>query len=214
MNLPKLRSSLNSKVGTSLVAFSLIVAMFSPEVWARPHAAHKKHIAYKKPLHAVTKKAAPNTLSHLESYIHGKYRRPQHSAGEIAGAITKASAKFKLDRYVIAAIIARESSFKSSASNSGNLGLMQVHASVNGKAIKKEKAAGRIKEPTSNILVGSRLLRECLDTEAHGNLTAALSLYNKGCSKAHRVEKINKGRPYAKLVLAEAKLARNWVPEY
>jgi hypothetical protein len=142
----------------------------------------------------------PGSFNHLVGYIKNRYKRPGQQATQIATSLTQASEKFGIDKYTL----------KPRANNAGNLGLMQIHASVNGKAIGKEHVKN-IHNVHSNIMVGTRLLRECLDSEAHGNMSSALSLYNRGCSADKHVQrKIRAGHAYAKRVLKESQLARRY----
>jgi hypothetical protein len=237
-NLPKRSSSISNNILKSLIiCFFLISTVFSFESEAQskrhlkqitPHTkkvvtsskvgVHKripKTIPKVQPKHipkTIPKSVVPKQepFTHLVGYIKNKYKRSDQSAKQITTSLMQASKKFGIDRYVLAAIAAKESSFKPKANHSGNVGLMQIHASVNGKAIKKENVTS-ITNVHSNIMVGSRLLRECLDSEAHGNMSHALSLYNRGCSAdKHVPRKIRAGHGYAKRVLKESQLARNW----
>lgn len=225
INLPKRSSSNTSSLLKSAVICSfLISAVFSIESEARSKQHHKqakpqhhKHVTpHKARVHktitslGVQVQHQPGSFNHLVGYIKNRYKRPDQLATQIATSLTQASEKFGIDKYTLAAIAAKESSFKPRANNAGNLGLMQIHASVNGKAIGKEHVKN-IRNVHSNIMVGTRLLRECLDSEAKGNMSSALSLYNRGCSADKHVQrKIRAGHAYAKRVLKESQLARKY----
>lgn len=214
MNLSKLSSSSNNRLlNIFVICFFLLSATFSAVVESKSKHHTTSHHKTKSVNHKTVKakhKSKPKHSPGLVSYIKNKYKRKDKSATEIARAITIASNRFAIDKFVLAAIIAKESSFKPRSRNGGNHGLMQVHSSVHAKEIRKEHATGKITKPIHNIMVGSHILSDCLKAEARGNIKHALSLYNKGCSAGNRTKKIKAGKSYANWVLAEANVARHW----
>jgi soluble lytic murein transglycosylase-like protein len=147
----------------------------------------------------------------LAEYIQHRYKRPEQQSREIAKAITVSARSSGLDKYVIAGIIARESSFKPRSSNGGNYGLMQIAVSQHRAEIRETHSEGKLHKPTHNISIGSGILSTCLKGAAKGNIQHALSLYNRGCSLKGKTQKIKQGRSYASKVLTEARLAQQWI---
>lgn len=216
-----------------VICFSL-TSLMSESVEAKQHKALKVHMKYHekgkgfhfkprprnhtthtpKPVPIVItspgRTASANHVTTLAHYISHKYKRPSHVANNIAQAIHKASVRFNVDPYVIAAVAAKESEFKPTASNAGNYGLMQIDVSEHRAEIVAEGAVGKLSDPTYNVLVGSHILSSCLNEEAGGNIKHALSLYKRGCSAKHKNRKIREGSAYARHVLNEAQLAKNW----
>lgn len=76
------------------------------------------------------------------------------------------------------AIIAVESSFNPKAHNSGNIGLMQINLTANGKRLKN-------KSQEENIRVGAELLSE-YHSRLRGNQRATILSYNSGISAYRR----------------------------
>ena len=83
-----------------------------------------------------------------------------------ADIIIQAGEKFKIEPYVIAAIIVHESTVNYKAvSKGGDYGLMQVRWKVHEKAIKAEypkvKTAKDFFDPKTNVFFGTRIFSEC-----------------------------------------------------
>lgn len=185
-NLKVDTSSSSSKSLRSLVfCISMLALSNSTEVEAKKHK-HLPHVS---------------TVSKITEFIHSKYKRPLHQANTIAKAIVANSNKHSLDPAVVTGLIAKESSFKS-VNHAGNIGLMQINQ-------KAHKYSG-LRNATTNIALGTAILSECLRTEAHGNLSVALSLYNRGCSHSNKQRKVKQGRAYTNRVLREAKAYNTW----
>ena len=153
-----------------------------------------------------------NDTQVVASYIQHRYHKSSKYSKNLAHVIAKASTKFGVDQYLLAAIISKESSFNTRASHYGSEGLMQVRVKQHRKEIRAEHVTGGLNHSLTNVMVGSRILKECLSSTAHGNIHHALSLYNRGCSEPNRTGKIQKGAKYAKRILKEAQFIKNWTP--
>jgi soluble lytic murein transglycosylase-like protein len=200
-NLTTSLSFLRSRFLVNVVICSFLLS-FSASVEARSHKQHKPSKAHVSSSHKKLPKVPVEKVP-IETYINKKFRK--HNAREITAGIFKAAKRFRLDPYLIAGIIQRESGFQTTVNNNGNYGLMQIDLSANSKVIALEHANGRMHIPEVNIAVGSRILRECLDTSGEGQILSAVALYNKGCSPEHVASKIQRGLRYANLVFKHSK---------
>jgi soluble lytic murein transglycosylase len=93
-----------------------------------------------------------------------------------------------IDPVTITSLIKQESGFKAGAiSISGALGLMQLMP-FTALDVKKDLQLGRLRDPVTNIGIGSKYLQSLLEKYS-GNLPYALAAYNAG---PHRVAKWKK----------------------
>ena len=93
-----------------------------------------------------------------------------------------------IDPLTISSLIKQESGFKAGAiSVSGALGLMQLMP-FTALDVKKELMLGKLRDPVTNIGIGSKYLQSLLEKYS-GNLPYALAAYNAG---PHRVAKWKK----------------------
>jgi soluble lytic murein transglycosylase-like protein len=106
----------------------------------------------------------------------GRFRLTEARAEHIVGAVEHAAGKLQVPTSLILAIIQTESSFDPHATSSaGAVGLMQVMP-----ATQRDTAPQTdMRDPASNILVGTSILRRYID-QAGGDIDAALSRYSGG----------------------------------
>jgi hypothetical protein len=98
------------------------------------------------------------------------------------------AAKTGIDPVTITSLIKQESGFKAGAiSVSGALGLMQLMP-FTALDVKKDLMLGKLRDPATNIGIGSKYLQSLLEKYS-GNLPFALAAYNAG---PHRVAKWKK----------------------
>jgi soluble lytic murein transglycosylase len=105
------------------------------------------------------------------------------------------AARHGLDKYLVAALAAQESTFDASIrSSAGAIGLMQIMPST-GRSFARRLAirpfsTGRLTEPAVNATIGTQYLADLL--EQFGGAAYALAAYNAG---EHRVERWKAERP-------------------
>ena len=96
--------------------------------------------------------------------------------------ILEAGQKYRIDPYVIAALIVHESTVNAHAvSRGGDYGLMQVRWKVHAKEIQREhrvKSSKGLMKPRVNIFFGTRILSECYAKA--GTIEGAIRLYSGG----------------------------------
>lgn len=126
------------------------------------------------------------------------------------GIIREASAIYSVDANLIRSVMQAESAFNSTAvSRTGAMGLMQLMPQI-AKAFDVENPF----DPRQNIMAGTRLLRELLDTH-HGNVQLTLASYNAGPTAVARyrgVPPFRETRGYVKKItnlIADARNAGN-----
>jgi soluble lytic murein transglycosylase-like protein len=126
------------------------------------------------------------------------------------GIIREASALYNVDANLIRSVMQAESAFDSTAvSRTGAMGLMQLMPQV-ARAFDVENPF----DPRENIMAGTRLLRELLDSH-HNNVQLTLASYNAGPTAVARyrgVPPFRETRGYVKKItnlLADARNASN-----
>jgi soluble lytic murein transglycosylase-like protein len=126
------------------------------------------------------------------------------------GIIREAAALYRVDANLIRSVMQAESAFDSTAvSRTGAMGLMQLMPQI-AKAFDVENPF----DPRENIMAGTRLLRELLDSH-HGNVSLTLASYNAGpTAVAHYrgVPPFRETRGYVKKItnlIADARNAGN-----
>lgn len=123
-----------------------------------------------------------------------RFRVATDAAHELVGAAVLAGQSAGIDPLLVLAVIAVESRFNPIAeSDYGARGLMQVVARFHPDKVPAPNGDRALLDPWTNILVGTRILREYLDRT--GNLETALQMYGGASEDAER--------GYAKKVLAE-----------
>ncbi len=105
-------------------------------------------------------------------------------AKNYAEIILQAGKKYKIDPYVIAALIVNESTVERTAkSRGGDYGLMQVRWKVHEKAIKKQfpkvKSAKDMFDPKINIFYGTDILAYCMK-KAKNSVRGGILRYSAG----------------------------------
>ena len=124
--------------------------------------------------------------------IAGLFARVNPSLGtkkaqDYATVVVHAGEKFKVDPYVIAALIVHESTVNHKAvSKGGDYGLMQIRWKVHAKAIKqrfpKVKKASDLFDARTNILYGTEIFSDCVK-KANGNVNGGILRYSAGNQK-------------------------------
>lgn len=114
--------------------------------------------------------------SRAAHWIAKRYRVAQGAVEQIVGHAFQAADLFRLDPYLVLAIIAIESRFNPLAESSvGAKGLMQIMADVHEEKFQALGGRELALTPWANIRVGATILREYLDRYRH--LDAALRAY-------------------------------------
>jgi soluble lytic murein transglycosylase len=94
--------------------------------------------------------------------------------------VTEAATANRLDPYVVLALMRQESHFdRGAVSPAAAYGLMQLLESTATRVAERDVARTDLFDPTTNIRLGSRYLRQLLDRYA-GDLAKALAAYNGG----------------------------------
>lgn len=116
----------------------------------------------------------------LAAHLSKKYSQPLPLVQRIVKAAYSEGKKHELSPLLVLAIIEKESSLKPTAGNSyGAQGLMQVVPRYHREKLKGEKHPDGLKNPETNIRVGSKVIAEYLKLRK-GNLDAALAYYSGG----------------------------------
>jgi soluble lytic murein transglycosylase-like protein len=150
-------------------------------------------VALQHPLLA-TPPVATRELDALGEDVARRFRIATDAAHELVGAAVLAGQSSAIDPLLVLAVIAVESRFNPIAeSDYGARGLMQVVARFHPDKVPAPNGDRALLDPWTNILVGTRILREYLDRT--GNLEAALQMYGGAPEDAER--------GYSKKVLAE-----------
>jgi soluble lytic murein transglycosylase-like protein len=109
-------------------------------------------------------------------WIAKRYRVAQGAVEQIVGHAFEAAELFRLDPYLVLAVIAIESRFNPLAeSSAGAKGLMQIMAKVHMEKFQALGGGDLVLTPWANIRVGATILREYLDR--YRNLDSALRAY-------------------------------------
>ncbi len=136
-------------------------------------------------------KSQASRISRL--FMKKNHRLTQKTADSYAQYIINASSKFKVNPYLIAALIINESTVNAKAvSKGGDYGLMQVRYKVHSKTLKQKygvKSARGLFDPRINILYGTEILSDCVK-RAKGNMARGVLYYSAGNKKL--VEKVRK----------------------
>lgn len=141
-----------------------------------------------------TPPVATRELDALGEDVARRFRIATDAAHELVGAAVLVGQSAGIDPLLVLAVIAVESRFNPIAeSDYGARGLMQVVARFHPDKLPSPSGDRALLDPWTNILVGTRILREYLDRA--GNLEAALQLYGGAPEDAER--------GYSKKVLAE-----------
>ena len=128
----------------------------------------------------------PKAKNIVELFTRVNPKLSAKTAQNYADIILQAGEKFKIDPYVIAAIIVHESTVNNKAvSKGGDYGLMQVRYKVHEKAIKqrfpKVKRASDMFDAKTNILFGCEIFSDCYNKTK--NVYDALKRYSAGNTK-------------------------------
>ena len=116
----------------------------------------------------------------IESYFRRvNPRLSAANASRYAGLIEKYSQHYKVDPFLVAAILVKESTVKSNAVSKGNYGLMQVNWKANGPWIRKTfpvRTTKQLLEPENNIRIGVHILASNIQ-RAGGDVDKGLDRY-------------------------------------
>ncbi len=121
------------------------------------------------------------------AFIAKRYRIAREAADLIVVEAAKASDEYRVDPFLLLALMARESSFNPFAESSvGALGLTQNLPEAHPEKISTlSSRGGHILDVRDNIRLGAQVLREYLD-RFDGNETLALQQYNGALSDPSR----------------------------
>ena len=101
------------------------------------------------------------------------------NATRYAELIEKCAQSSKLDPFLVAAILVKESTVKPNAVSKGNYGLMQINWKANSPWIRKTfpvKTKQQLLEPENNIRIGARILASNIQ-RANGDVDKGLDRY-------------------------------------
>jgi Transglycosylase SLT domain len=126
-------------------------------------------------------RAKPRTFELFRRYNDREERRKLVHTFPYGDQIYAAAQHHRLDSLLVAAVVAAESGFVSTAvSPQGAIGLMQVMPETG-----KRYGVGDLTDPAANLEAGSRYLRGLLD-DYGGDLELALAAYNAGPANVER----------------------------
>jgi hypothetical protein len=112
----------------------------------------------------------------LSEFVARRYRVSQDAAFDLVTLAHGAGRQLQLDPLLIVAVIAVESRFNPIAeSRAGAKGLMQIIPKYHGDKLEEFGGEEAVFEPSANIHVGARILKEYL--RRTGNLGIALQMY-------------------------------------
>ncbi|HUL40725.1 MAG TPA: transglycosylase SLT domain-containing protein [Burkholderiales bacterium] len=113
----------------------------------------------------------------LAEFVSKRYRVSLDATLNLVGAAFSAGKETGLDPLLIIAVMAVESRFNPIAESvAGAKGLMQVIPKYHMEKIIASGGEKAVLEPETNILLGARILRECIVRS--GDLTGGLQMYN------------------------------------
>lgn len=119
----------------------------------------------------------------VASHLAKKYSKPRESVDPIVRAAYEAGDKHDVPPLLVLAVIEKESSLNPSAESFyGAKGLMQVVPRFHKQHLQDPDNPDELFEPQTNIMVGTRILRDYL-REKGGNLGAALKRYSGNARK-------------------------------
>ena len=136
---------------------------------------------------------APATPPANEAFVHSRvyqYVTQSPNVVRFSPLIAAKSTSFGVDPDLVKAVVAAESAFNPDAvSDKGALGLMQVMPDTGTRygvvSDKKRTLAQKLIDPTINVAVGARYLRDLL-AMFDGDVDLALAAYNAGEQSARR----------------------------
>jgi len=119
-------------------------------------------------------------IQSLRSYIARKYKVAYNATETLVDTAFRVGHEKKLDPLLVLAVIAVESSYNPMAEGSmGAQGLMQVmpriHKDKFASLVDQGKGKANPLDPVSNIMVGSTILRDCINQR--GSVAAGLACY-------------------------------------
>lgn len=119
----------------------------------------------------------------LSKYLADKYAQPLPLAQRIVQSAYREADNHGLPPLLVLAVIEKESSLRPTVQSSyGATGLMQVVPRFHGEKLVREKHPDGLKDPETNIRVGSRVLAEYLARRG-GNEEKALEKYSGGARR-------------------------------
>ena len=150
-------------------------------------------------------------IQSLRSYIARKYKVAYNATETLVDTAFQVAHQKKLDPLLVLAVIAVESSYNPMAESSmGAQGLMQVMPRIHKDKFASLADQGKGKanplDPVSNIIVGSTILRDCINQR--GSVAAGLACYEGTTVDDRYAERVHADR--RSLALASGKaLSRN-----
>lgn len=145
--------------------------------------------------------------THLAQFIAQRYRVALDKTQVFVDSAYKAAREYKMDPWLILAVMAVESSFDPSATSpAGAHGLMQVLTKVHAEKFKPFGGIAAAFDPIANVKVGAQILREYITRD--GSIEAALKSYvgaalmgddsgygNKVLAERERLAAVAAGKP-------------------
>jgi soluble lytic murein transglycosylase-like protein len=125
----------------------------------------------------------------LKNVIKTRCIRDCVDAGKLQNAVKLASDTYEVSQDLVLSVISTESGFRNNAKSGTQDGLMQIVRGLHKERFRKLKEKNTF-NVTSNVLVGTEILKECLD-KRKGAIDKALACYNGGGDK-HYVTKVRK----------------------
>jgi soluble lytic murein transglycosylase-like protein len=114
--------------------------------------------------------------SRVARWIANRHRVSVASVEQLVAATFETAPRFRLDPYLILAVISVESGFNPVAESTvGAIGLMQIMPKVHAEKLKDFGGVDRAADPWVNLQVGASILREYIDR--YGSEEAALRAY-------------------------------------
>jgi soluble lytic murein transglycosylase-like protein len=130
----------------------------------------------------------------LAVYLSRRYKVAQDATEQLVGAAHEAGSRLGIDPLVILAVMAVESRFNPIAESvMGAKGLMQVIPKFHQDKLEEHGGEDSVFEPMTNILVGSRILKDAM--RRGGGVIPGLQLYAGAFG--------DDGQQYAQKVMAE-----------
>jgi hypothetical protein len=142
----------------------------------------KRVVVTKTTKHKVTDKQGHKLV---DAVIKDRCRKDCVDSLKLSNAIKQAKEKYQVSDKLILSVMDTESKFRQRVVNRGGcgFGLMQVCLRVHMDKFDKLKSKDHL-SVTSNVLVGTEILKNCLDKKK-GNINKALACYNGGGDKMY-----------------------------
>lgn len=164
----------------NVVCTLLLLSLFSPGMQRATAAPFANSSEYRSMEGYRTAKDQQKRVQAIESY----FRRvsPKVTAANAslyAGYIERYAQQYKVDPFLVAAILVKESTVKANAVSKGNYGLMQINWKANGPWIRRTFSISdknQVLSPENNIRIGTCIIASKI-RDARGDVDKALDRY-------------------------------------